>query len=110
MEKGRRLRTAFKVLREELMKHHPFFATHYHVGIDPADPLRLSTSQLTMRTMRHTCVTLNHDAGVPRELISSINGHKPANIDAVLAHHTARTVGQATTALNMRVDHEAKRT
>jgi len=55
-----------------------------------------------------TCVTLNHDAGVPRELISSITGHEPANIDAVLAHYTARTADQATTALNMRVAHEAK--
>ena len=103
-------RKAFNALREELMKDHPFFATRYYVGIDPADPLRLPTSQLTMRTMRHTCVTLNHDAGVPRELISSITGHEPANIDAVLAHYTARTADQATTALNMRVAHEAKST
>jgi len=61
-----------------------------------------------MRTTRHTCVTLNHDAGVRHDLISSITGHEPANIDAVLAHYTARTADQATAALNMRVAHEAK--
>ncbi len=103
-------RKAFNALREELMKQHPFFPTRYYVGIDSADPLRLPTSHLTMRTMRHTCVTLNHDAGVPRELISSITGHEPANIDAVLAHYTARTADQAAAALNMRVAHEAKGT
>jgi len=101
-------RKAFNALREELMKQHPYFPTRYYVGIDPVDPLRLPTSHLTMRTMRHTCVTLNHDAGVPRELISSITGHEPANIDAVLAHYTARTADQATAALNMRIAHEAK--
>ena len=58
--------------------------------------------------MRHTCVTLNHDAGVPRELISAITGHEPANIDAVLAHYTARTADQAATALSMRVAYEEK--
>jgi hypothetical protein len=103
-------RKAFNILREELVKLHPVFPTRYYVGIDPADPLRLPTSQLTMRTMRHTCVTLNHDAGVPRELISSITGHEPANIDAVLAHYTARTADQAAAALKMRVAHEAKGT
>jgi hypothetical protein len=76
---------------------------------DPADPLRLLTSMLTMRTIRHTCVILNHDAGVPRDLIASITGHEPANIDAVLAHYTARTADQAATALNMRVAHEAQK-
>ena len=101
-------RKAFNALREELIKQHPYFPTRYYVGIDPVDPLRLPTSHLTMRTMRHTCVTLNHDAGVPRELISSITGHEPANIDAVLAHYTARTADQATAALNMRIAHEAK--
>jgi hypothetical protein len=60
--------------------------------------------------MRDTCVTLNHDAGVPRELISAITGHEPANIDTVLAHYTARTADQAATALIMRVAHEAKST
>lgn len=78
-------------------------------GIAPADPLRLPTPMLTMRTMRHTCVTLNHDAGVPRELISSITGHEPANIDAVLAHYTARTADQAAAALHMRVAHEVSK-
>ena len=103
-------RTAFNALREELVGHHPFFPTRYYVGIDPDDPLRLPTAKLTMRTMRDTCVTLNHDAGVPRELISAITDHKPANIDTVLAHYTARTADQAATALIMRVAHEAKST
>jgi hypothetical protein len=103
-------RTAFNALRQQLMVKHPFFPTRYYVGIDPNDPLRLPTAMLTMRTMRHTCVTLNHDAGVPRELISAITGHEPANIDAVLAHYTARTADQAAAALSMRVAHEAKGT
>jgi len=50
----------------------------------------------------------NHNAGVPRELISSITGHEPKRIDDVLAHYTARTADQAATALNMRLAHEAK--
>ena len=39
------------------------------------------TKKLTMRTMRHTCITLNHDAGVPRELIRAITGHELDTID-----------------------------
>jgi integrase len=103
-------RTAFTVLRDELTKRQSRFPTRYYVGIDPSDPLSLPTEKLTMRTMRHTCVTLNHDAGVPRELISSITGHEPKSIDEVLAHYTARTADQAATALNMRLAHEAKGT
>ena len=98
----------FNELREKLVERQPFFPTRCYVGIDPTDPLRPPTPMLTMRTTRHTFVALNHDAGVPRDLISSITGHEPANIDAVLAHYTARTADQATAALNMRVAHEAK--
>ena len=34
--------------------------------------------------MRHTCITLNHDAGLPRELIRAITGHELDTIDQVL--------------------------
>ena len=44
-----------------------------------------------MRTMRHTCITLNHDASVPRELIRAI---------------TAVTADQAAAALDIRLRHE----
>jgi hypothetical protein len=37
-----------------------------------------------MRTMRHTCITLNHDAGVPRELIPAIIGHEIDTTDEIL--------------------------
>ena len=30
--------------------------------------------------MRHTCITLNRDAGVPRDLIRSITGHEVETI------------------------------
>jgi hypothetical protein len=56
-------RTAFTALRDELTKRQPHFPRRYYVGIAPGDPLSLPTEKLTMRTMRHTCVTLNHDAG-----------------------------------------------
>ena len=56
----------------------------YYVGLDPKDALRLPTNKLTMRTMRHTCITLNHDAGVPRELIRDITGCELETIDQVL--------------------------
>jgi len=62
-----------------------------------------------MRTLRHTCVTLNHDAKVPRDLMPAITGHEPKMIDEVLAHYHARTADQAAEALNIRVEHEAKR-
>jgi integrase len=102
-------RKAFNELRDELAKDHPSFPTRYYVGLDPANPLSLPTAKLTMRTMRHTCITLNHDAGVPRELISAITGHELATIDAVMKCYTARTADQAAAALNIRLAHEAKR-
>jgi integrase len=60
-----------------------------------------------MRTMRHTCVTLNHDAGISRELIGSITGHSPESIDQIMAHYTARTADQAEAALALRLNFEA---
>ena len=88
-------------------KQHPHFETRYYVGADPKDPLRLPTKKLTMRTMRHTCITLNHDAGVPRELIRAITGHELDTIDQVLKCYAAVTADQAAAALNIRLAYEA---
>lgn len=99
-------RQQFNRLREELEKEHPSFPTRYYVGTVPGDPLRIQTSDLTMRTMRHTCVTLNYDAGISRELIRSITGHSPQSIDEIMAHYTARTADQAEAALSLRLTHE----
>jgi hypothetical protein len=77
-------RDVFNELRDRLNKQHPYCETRYYVGADPEDPLRLPTKKLTMQTMRHTCITLNHDAGVPRELIRAITGHELDTIDQVL--------------------------
>lgn len=102
-------RAAFNELRDALAIQHPSFATRYYVGLDPDDPLRLPTARLTMRTMRHTCITLLHDAGVPRELIASITGHELREIDEVMKCYAASTADQAAVALNMRIAHEAKK-
>ena len=82
---------------------YPSFPTRYYVGTIAGDPLRILTADLTMRTMRHTCVTINHDAGISRELIGSITGHSPQSIDEIMAHYTARTADQAEAALSTRV-------
>jgi hypothetical protein len=76
-------RDAFDEIRLQLAKAHPLFDTRYHVGLDPDKPLSLPTAKLTMRTIRHTCATLLH-AGVPHDLMPSITGHEPKNIDAGL--------------------------
>ena len=107
--KPARFRDAFNALRDELAKEHPHFDTRYYVGLDPNHPLRLPTLKLTMRTLRHTCVTLNHDAGVSRDLMPAITGHEPKMIDEVLAYYYARTADQAEAALSIRVAHEASR-
>jgi integrase len=100
-------RKAFNQLRDELAKERPAFPTRYYVGLD-ADPLSLPTGKLTMRTMRHTCITLNHDAGVPRELIRAITGHELDTIDEVLKCYAAVTADQAAAALTIRLAHEAR--
>lgn len=100
-------RDAFNALRNSLTKDHPHFATRYYVGVDSTDPLRLPTRKLTMRTMRHTCITLNHDAGVPRELIRAITGHELYTIDEVLKCYAAVTADQAAAALNIRLQYES---
>ena len=99
-------RDAFNGIRNALAKERPSFPTRYYVGIDPDDALSLPTAKLTMRTMRHTCITLNHDAGVPRELIRAITGHELDTIDQVLKCYAAVTADQAASALNMRLAYE----
>jgi integrase len=76
-----------------------------------ASPLLINSApkkpkKLTMRTMRHTCITLNHDAGVPRELIRAITGHELDTIDQVLKCYAAVTADQAAAALNIRLAYE----
>lgn len=106
--KAARFRDNFNGVRDELVKRHPTFATRYYVGLIEGDPLRVPSDELTMRTMRHTCITLMHDANIPRELIRAITGHEMATIDEVLRCYTASTADQAAAALQMRLDHEAK--
>lgn len=91
-----------------LAKKHSCFEARYYVGLNPEDALRLSTKNLTMRTTRHTCITLNHDAGVPRELIRAITGHELDTIDQVLNCYAAVTADQAAAALNIRLAYEAE--
>ena len=83
-------------------RRHPTFPTRYYVGLVPDDPLTMPTSELTIRSMRHTCVTQNHDAGVPPELIRGITGHTDSEINDILKHYRARTADQAAAALEMR--------
>jgi hypothetical protein len=84
-------------------------ASLYYVGLVDGDPLAVPTSKLTIRTMRHTCVTLNFDAGVPPNLIGGITGHSPDKINDILAHYRARTADQAAAALELHMAHEAKK-
>ena len=102
-------RRAFNSLREKLEQEHGCFATRYYVGLVNGDPLAVPTSKLTIRTMRHTCLTLNFDAGVPPNLIGGITGHSPDEINDILAHYRARTADQAAAALELRMAHEAKK-
>jgi hypothetical protein len=89
--KPSRFRDAFNRLREKLSKQHPSFPTRYYVGLINGEPLAVPTDRLTIRTMRHTCVTFNFDAGVPPELIRGIIGHSAEEIDDILKHDRART-------------------
>jgi hypothetical protein len=61
-----------------------------------------------MRTTRHTCITLNRDAGVPRKLIRGITGQELNTIDQVLKCYAAVTADQAAAALNIRPAYEAE--
>ena len=95
-------------LRDRLTKQHPHFETRYYVGADPEDPLRLPTKKLTLRTMRHTCIPLDHDAGVPRELIRAITGHELDTIGQVLKCDAAVTADQVAAAPNIRLAYEGQ--
>lgn len=106
---ARSFRHAFNKLRDELEQEYGSFVTRYYVGLIAGEPLAVPTSKLTMRTMRHTCVTLNFDAGVPPNLIAGITGHRQEEIDEILAHYRARTADQAAAALELRLAHEAKK-
>lgn len=90
-----------------LANKHSSFETRYYVGLNPEDALRLPPKKPTMRTMRHACITLNNDAGVPRELIRAITGHQLDTIDRVLKSTRPVTAGQAAAALNIRLAYEA---
>lgn len=103
---ARQFRRAFNKLREQLVMEYGAFETRYYVGLIEGEPLRVPTEKLTMRTMRHTCVTFNADAGVPPHLIGAITGHSQKEIDEILAYYQARTADQAAAALEWRLKHE----
>jgi len=64
---------------------------------------------LTMRVLRHTCITALHDAGCAREQIRAITGHTIASINEVLDRYTKLTADQAGAALAKRLAHENDR-
>ena len=74
----------------------------------PSDPMRLPTKRLTMRLLRHTCITALHDAGCMREQIRAITGHTIASINEVLDRYTKLTADQAGAALAKRLAHEGR--
>jgi hypothetical protein len=53
--------------------------------------MRIPIAWLTMRVLRHTCITALHDAGCVRELIHAITGRMIASINGVLDHYTKLT-------------------
>jgi hypothetical protein len=68
--------------------------------------MRIPTDWLTMRTLRHTCITALHDAGCVREQIRAITGHTIASINEVLDRYTKLTADQAGAALEKRLAYE----
>ena len=66
------------------------------------EQVRIPTGWLTMRTLRHTCMTALHDAGCVREQIRAITGHTIASINEVLDRYTKLTADQAGAALERR--------
>jgi integrase len=101
-----RFHAAFGKLRATLAERHESFATRYAVKHYPGDPLRIPTTWLTMRVLRHTCITALHDAGCVREQIRAITGHTIASINEVLDRYTKLTADQAGAALAKRLAHE----
>ena len=103
-----RIHKAFHELRTELAKRHESFKTTYAVNFYPGDPMRIPAAKLTMRVLRHTCITALHDAGCVREQIRAITGHSMSSIDEILEHYTALTTDQAGSALAKLVAHQAQ--
>jgi hypothetical protein len=101
-----RFHAAFDGLRRELGNRHESFVTRYAIKHYPADPMRIPTAWLTMRVLRHTCITALHDAGCAREQIRAITGHTIASINEVLDRYTKLTIDQAGAALQRRLEHE----
>ena len=101
-----RFHRAFDGLRAELTKRHESFPTRYAVKHYPAEPMRVPTAWLTMRVLRHTCITALHDAGCGREQIRAITGHTITSINEVLDRYTKLTADQAGAALSRRLAHE----
>ncbi len=99
---------AFDELRTKLAKNHESFKTTYAVHHYPGDPMRIPTTKLTMRVLRHTCITSLHDAGCVREQIRAITGHSMSSIDEILKRYTALTIDQAGAALAKLVDHQER--
>lgn len=99
---------AFDELRTELAKRHESFQTRYAVNFYAGDPMRIPTAKLTMRVLRHTCITSLHDAGCVREQIRSITGHSMSSIDEILKRYTALTIDQAGAALAKVVAHQER--
>jgi hypothetical protein len=97
---------AFDALRAELVKRHESFPTRYAVKHYPGDPMRIPTAWLTMRVLRHTCITTLYDAGCVREQIRAITGHTIASINEVLDRYTKLTADQAGAALAKRLEHK----
>ena len=58
--------------------------------------MRLPTEWLTMRVLRHTCISALHDAGCVREQIRAITGHTIASINEVLDRYTKLTAEHRT--------------
>jgi hypothetical protein len=82
---------AFSEVLAELARRHDSFPTRYAVNLYPGDPMRIPTSKLTMRALRHTCITALHDAGRIRKQIRAITGHSMSSIDEILKRYTALT-------------------
>jgi hypothetical protein len=101
-------RDTFNRLRDLLAERHESFAVNYYVGLVPGKPLALPTRCLSMRTMRHTCVTFHSDAGARPEEIAAITGHTTQEVELILRHYRARTLAQAEAALKTRLAHERK--
>ena len=105
-----RFHHAFAAVRTELAKRHESFPARFAVKHYPGDPMRIPTEWLTMRVLRHTCITALHDAGCVREQIRAITGHTIGSINEVLDRYTKLTVDQAGAALAKRLAHEGEAT